>query len=107
MVTQKKTKCIICDHRPAITKGLCSNCTSKVRAEERRKLAGVPKYYLTYRGHVVALYPVGGKLKPSLLRRKPDNLPKAKTFDLNKYIQGFTREQVKSFKTCVLKLANN
>jgi len=101
------TKCNVCEARPARVKGLCYNCSRKIEAEKRHKKAEKPVSFLTYRGHVVGLYRNGGStLLPKLLNRNPDNLPKSKTLDLNTYLKGFTREKVKYFKSCVLKLAS-
>lgn len=100
-------KCIICGQRPAHTDGICANCAAKVEAERRRRKPVEPFRFLTYRGYVVGFYPNGnGTLTPKLLRRNPDNLPKYKTLDLNHYIEGFAREEVKRLKACVLQLAN-
>lgn len=99
--------CAICGKRPATKDGYCHNCNSKLEAEKRRKKPEVPKHYLTYRGHVVGLFPDdNGMLKARLLKRKPENLPKSKTINLNKYCQGYAREQIKAFKRCVLEFAN-
>lgn len=99
--------CAICDRRPANGGAYCSNCTAKLEAERRRKAKPEAQHYLTYRGHVVGLFPNGdGTLSSRLLRRNPDNLPKSKTLNLNNYIDGFTRDQIKAFKRCVLQLAN-
>lgn len=101
------TKCVICERRPAQTpEGYCGNCDSKLEAQNRRKQANEPVKFLTYRGFVVGLYRNGkGMLTPKLLRRSPDNLPKTRTLDLNRYCDGFTRQEVKRFKACVLQLA--
>ena len=101
------TKCVICEKRPARLKGLCVNCSDRFEAERGRKKADRPVKFFTYRGYVVGLYPNGDRtLRAKLLKRNPDNLPKNKTLDLNRYIEGFTREQVKRFKACILQLAN-
>ena len=101
------TKCVICERRPANGMGFCSPCSNKLEAEHKRKDNGKPRFYLTYRGHVVALYPGGnGRLKPQLLRRSPDGLPKRNTVDLNVYCEGYSREVIKRFKACVLQSAN-
>jgi len=99
--------CIICEHRPANGDGFCHNCNSKLESQRKRKNGNQPKHFLTYRGHVVGLFPNGeGMLKARLLNRNPDTLPKGKTLDLNRYCEGFSRAQVKDFKACVLRLAN-
>lgn len=101
------TKCIICETRPAREGGYCANCNSKLQSDEKRKAADRASQFLTYRGHVVGLFPNGnGMLKARLLKRSPDRLPKSRTLDLNHYIEGFTRDQIKRFKSCVLKLAH-
>lgn len=100
------TKCNVCEARPVRVGGLCHNCAHKIEAEKRHNKAEQPVSFFTYRGHVVGLYRNGGStLVPKLMNRNPDNLPKSKTLDLNTYLEGFTRERVKSFKACVLKLA--
>lgn len=99
--------CIVCTHRPAKEKGICAVCSEKIAKEWGRKTAMQPKHFLTYRGHVVGLFPVGGgELRPELLNRKVKNLPKLKTLDLNTYLVGFDRVKIKAFKACVLQLAN-
>lgn len=105
------TKCIICEQRPAKGSGFCSVCGDKINSANNRKAnskaAGKPAHFLTYRGDVVGLFPNGnGTLKPRLLNRNPEHLPKSKTLDLNTYLPGFTREVIKRFKACVLRLAS-
>ena len=100
-------KCIICGWRPAGDNHFCNNCNQKVQSEKQKKNGKQPVKFLTYRGSVVGLYPNGaGRLTPRLLKRSPEHLPKTKTLDLNTYIDGFTREDIKGFKRCVLQLAN-
>jgi len=99
--------CIICEQRPGNGNGFCHNCDSKLESQRKRKNGNQPKHFLTYRGHVVGLFPnSSGMLRARLLKRNPDNLPKRKTIDLNRYCEGFTRAQIKDFKACVLGLAN-
>ena len=100
------THCIICEHRPARTGGICVQCDSKIEHERRPAQSQPPTRYLTYQGYVVGLYPRSdGKLVPRLLKRSPDHLPKRKTLDLNTYLDGFSRDEVKRFKACVLSTA--
>ncbi len=100
------TKCVICERRPANGNGRCATCDSRINAQSNRN-TDQPKHYLTYRGTVVGLYPNGnGTLIARLLNRKPDNLPKKITLDLNHYCEGYTRDKIKAFKRCVLQLAN-
>lgn len=101
-------KCIICDRGPARTeKGYCLNCHNAIEAEKRRlTLQREPVKFISYRGHVVGLYRNGDALVARLLKRDPEKLVKSKTIDLNKYCPGFTREQIKKMKRCVLHLAH-
>lgn len=101
------TRCIICDYRPAQDEqGYCNICASKLKAERQHQGGQQPVNFLTYRGNVVGLFNNGnGKLTPRLLRRNPDNLPGAKTLNLNRYLPGFDRAQIKRFKRCILQLA--
>ena len=100
--------CIICEQRPARTaEGQCRNCASKIEAERKLRAPDKPVKYLTYRGNVVGLFRNGGTaLKARLLKRSPYGLPKRITLDLNTYLPGFDRAQIKAFKACVLKLAS-
>ena len=104
------TKCLICEQRPARTGGLCHNCHTKVDSEtlKRNGKANKPRYYLTYRVHVVGLYPeADGKLHARLEPRKtPGRLPKKMTIDLNGYCEGYDRDTIKRFKRCVLQVAH-
>ena len=100
------TKCVICEHRPAIGNGRCAQCASQI-AKMSRPTTTQPRHFLTYRGHVVGLFPNGGgTLKPQLLARSPKHLPQGKTIDLNRYCEGYTREVIKKFKACILQLVN-
>ncbi len=97
-------KCVICELRPAKTNGRCTHCADKIGKMSNR--TAQPKHFLTYKGSVVGLYPNGGKqLKPRLLKRSAEHLPKTKTIDLNVYCVGYSREVIKRFKACVLQLA--
>ena len=101
------TKCIICGKRPADDSCVCHNCQSKIDSYARASKSPEAKYFLIYRGSVVGLYSDGqGKLKAKLLSRNPDKLPKFRTLNLDGYCQGYSREQIKRFKSCVLSLAH-
>jgi len=100
------TKCVICDQRPSRVNGRCTHCNTQLEAVSTAKAKAQPRNFLTYRGHVVGLFPNGGKtLVARLLSRSDKYLPKRKTVNLNIYCNGFTREKIKSFKACVLRLA--
>ena len=103
-------KCIICGQRPRRVESRCKVCSDQIAAEQRRKKPRVPQHYLVYRGNVVGLFPNGnGRLVGELLRVDPRRLSKRNpevVLRLDGYCKGYTREQVKGFKTCVLKLAH-
>jgi len=63
--------------------------------------------FLTYRGFVVGVYKYpDGRLIGEALLRDPEKLPNGKTLDLNTYLHGFSREQIKKLKAQVLELAS-
>lgn len=100
------SKCPICERRPRQNGPFCPTCDGKIKAERKLRQTPQPVRYLTYRGHVVGLFPNGGDtLRPRLLRRDAEKLPKGKTINLNVYCPGYTREQVKRFKATILTLA--
>ena len=100
--------CVVCDHRPARVAGLCTNCNAKVESERKRKADQEPFRFVTYHGHVVGMFPNGrdGNYIPRLLKREPDKLPKGRTINLDHYCEGFTRDQIKKMKRCILALAS-
>jgi hypothetical protein len=104
----KVKKCVICDERPAFSGSpYCHNCNAQLEADKRRRGNGKPFKFATYRGQTIAFYQIGnGKLRYSLVQRKPESLPKRDTLDLNTYIHGFEREQVKRIKSAILAAAN-
>jgi hypothetical protein len=102
------TKCVICDERPTRNgNGLCSICNDKVNSESKSRQPAKPFRYVTYRGHVVGMYPSGnGALQPRLLGISAKRLPKSITLDLNTYLEGFDRVTIKQLKATVLQLAH-
>ncbi len=98
--------CIICEHRPAKASGICANCQQRIEAEKRKRQAEKPVRFATYRGHVIGFYHNGDNLVPRLLRRSPENLPRTNTINLDTYVDGMTRDQVKKIKSAILQLAN-
>ena len=95
--------CVVCEYRPAKVGAYCSNCNSKIDADKRKRKAEKPVKYAHYRGNVVGFFRNGrGKLVPKLLRRKPESLPKGLTLNLNTYVEGMTREQVKKIKAAII-----
>lgn len=101
-------KCIVCGRKRATREErfICHNCQQKIQAMGKTHRAEPPKYYLTYRGAVIGLFPIGdGNLQSRLLQVSAEHLPKSKTIDLNGWCAGFTRDKIKQFKATVLKLA--
>ncbi len=102
-------KCVICDVRPVKKgKGHCSTCEQRYKLGESRDKQ-TPEKFATYKGYVVGFFRRdNGRLKPRLLKRSPDSLPKRnpeKVIRLDSYCEGFSREQVKSLKSAILRLA--
>ena len=99
--------CVVCDKHHATGNGICHNCNAKLEAGKRRSKADKPVKYATYRGQVIGFFRNGGgKLIPRLVNRNPERLPKSKLINLNTYVEGFTRDQVKRIKSAILQLAN-
>lgn len=97
------SKCIICNVKPASKGYLCYNCQQKIEAERRRRQnKAKPERYLLYRGNVVGLFSNGdNSLSPKLLNCNPKSLPKSKVLNLDTYLPGFTRDQIRRFKKAV------
>lgn len=102
------TKCLICEQRPSHNgNGFCQPCQDRVDKGSKASKPDKPTKYVTYRGHVVGMFPAGkGTLRPQLLSRSPKGLPKSCTLDLNTYLEGFDRETIKRLKATVLQLAH-
>lgn len=101
-------KCIICDKRPINGNGkYCGPCFNKIEADKKSRKAREPERFIVYRDIVCGLYKGSdGNYTPALLRRSVKYLPKTRTIDLNTYIKGYTRQQIKRMKATCLKLAN-
>jgi hypothetical protein len=103
----KRKVCSICFNAPARIHGYCHACHIRLKTMRTESKNPEPVKYLTYRGFVVGLYPIGGgKLKAHPETRNADNLPKAKTLNLNEWCEGFDKNMVKAFKACVLSLCS-
>jgi hypothetical protein len=104
-MTKPKLKCPICDVRPINGNGrYCKVCFDKIQTDKSKAKTELSKF-LTYKGFVVGLVksPFDNKLYPIQLKRDATKLPKAKTINLNIYVDGFSRNQIKEFKKCVLR----
>jgi len=105
MINQRR-KCLICEVRPRFDGSpYCRPCHDGLSKASNRRTAGDPVKFLVYQGSVVGLFPNGKttedgqpQFSPVLLKRDPEKLPKGKTLDLNTYLEGYTRAQIKKLK---------
>jgi len=105
-VKTKVRKCLICGVRPSNGQTYCKHCTDQIEADKRRKQKPKPFRYATYNGTTVEFHPVGkGVFKAQFCDRNPDTLPQSLLINLNKWCEGFTREQVKKLKRQILSFA--
>jgi len=97
--------CPICELRPrAPEQPYCNNCQLQIEADKRSRKALRHGHFLTYKGFVVGLVRNDrGLWTPEALKRSADKLPKGRTIDLNTFLPGYTREEIKRFKVAVLR----
>lgn len=107
------SKCIVCDTRPRKRGAYCGACADKIeretQAQDERKTQA--RYYITYRGIVVGVYPDGeddaGRVYRARLERvEPETVPQSRLIDVNTYLPGYTRDQIAKFKRTCLSLAH-
>jgi hypothetical protein len=92
--------------RPSNGQSYCQYCTAQIEAEKRRKQKPQPFRYVTYQGTTIEFHSVGkGVFKAQYCGRNPDTLPQKLLINLDKWCEGFTREQVKKLKRQVLSFA--
>jgi hypothetical protein len=104
-MNHRRMKCVTCGEKPAVPNlAFCHNCQAKLDAE-RARLKQKPEWYVTYEGYTVAIFRIDGKLTPKLIKRDESKLPKSRTLNLNTYLPGYTREQIKNLKRAVLRMA--
>lgn len=107
--------CLFCERRFRLRPdGERMRCFQCKRAQEARRaqeakdrLCWRKGLYrvLRYRGHLVGLYErPGGEYHPSPLAVAVASVPKGITLNLDTYLDGFTREQVKKMKATVKRL---
>jgi ribosomal protein L44E len=107
MVT--RSKCFICDNRPATVGIYCHNCYGHIQAEIRKshesRRVPNPQRYVTYQDKVIAIFDQGGGMgKYQASNKLPEKLPKAKTINLNVFCPDLNRDEVKRLKRLVLSL---
>jgi len=101
------TKCPICERKPRHQGGYCRTCASKIESERKVRQSPKAEKFVTFRGFVMGLFPNGGgKLRPKLLKRDPEKLPKRRTINLNVFCPGFERWQIRKMKAAILGLAS-
>jgi hypothetical protein len=92
--------------RPSNRQSYCKQCTAQIEAEKRRKQKPRAFRYATYQGTTIEFHAVGkGVFKPQFCGVNPDTLPQKLLINLNKWCEGFTREQVKKLKRQCLSFA--
>jgi hypothetical protein len=102
----KVRKCLICGVRPSNGQSYCQYCTAQIEAEKRRKQEPRAFRYATYDGTTIEFHAVGkGVFKARYCGRNPDTLPQKLLINLDKWCDGFTRDQVKKLKRQVLSFA--
>ena len=101
-----KVKCIMCEVRPASDDGYCQICADKVQAIRKKAKRQQPYRYIVYRDNVIGLYPNNGHYEGRKENRSPEKLPKTTTINLDTYVPGFNRDQVKKMKKAVLQLCS-
>ncbi len=111
----KVNMCLICGYRPR-AKGskYCQQCGGHIESEWNYCKPKEAKYYVRYREYAIAFMP-NGKNDAGDQTYYPtpfygtwnDNLRNVeKWIDLNRYVDGMTREQVKRLKKTVLRVHN-
>lgn len=109
-----RRKCVICGNRPVAKgqqAGYCKVCQDQIDSGRRaRSSQEEVRQYVTYKGVVIALKPshVEGGLqmyKAERIFRAPESLPKSKLVDLNHYVEGLDRKQVKKYKALFARVA--
>ena len=100
-------KCIICGFKPRV-EGLryCTNCDSQIKSEKKRKGGDGFQHaekFAVWHGYGVAFMLNGnGRLTPVAVPASAiPKLAKAKTLNLDTYLDGFSRAQVKKIKAAI------
>lgn len=96
-----KGKCLICDVRPATPgRAYCGKCAGEIaRQTPRKEPVRQPYFWITWRGLGVQLVAIDNR---AAMASACIRWPKTKVLDLNTYVPGYTREQVKKFKRILL-----
>lgn len=105
-MTNGKRKCLICETKPRFDGSpYCRECHAGMAKASTKRAATEPVKFLVYQGSVVGLFPNGKttedgqqQFSPVLLKRDPEKLPKGKTLQLDQYLEGYTRQQIKKLK---------
>ena len=99
-------KCLICGVRPSNGQSYCKQCAAQIEAEKRRKQQPRVFRYVTYQGTTFEFRAgKNGTFIPHYTGHNPDTLPQKLLINLDKYVPGFTRDQVKKLKRLCLSFA--
>ena len=127
---EHRSKCFVCETRPRQNDSrFCSPCSDRIAADIRSKQKPQADKYLHYRGHWIGLFangtdedgiatfkakylcyaplPAPEEMNAYLrhgIRPKSPKFRLAKTLNLDKWIEGFTRQQIKLLKAGVKRL---
>lgn len=116
-MTMQRPKCVCCDLRPRKEGSrYCQTCETKIAAEGKVEREPLPEYYLHYRGVVVGFFRnARGRLSPRRLYREVvrkdaegkliPTVPASKLINLDEYVPGYDRGQIKRFKAVIAELA--
>ena len=74
---------------------------------DRRKAKNKAFRFVHYKGNVVGMFPNDkeGTYKPQYVGTSLSGIPQYKLIDLDKYVPGFDRKQIRKLKACVISLA--
>ncbi len=105
-----KGKCLICDERPAQIGCYCKPCKQQsakgIRMAREAKVLAKPQLYATWRGMAIGFVfnPDTETFRAQRCNRNIDRLPKKILINLDAYVKGYTREQVKKIKAAIVTL---
>ena len=110
-------RCAICNRRPP-AKGemycrVCQGEMDQAERERRQRCEGWKKAwkFLHWKGVLVGIFPNGNGpdgqavYQPRRVFKSLDQVPKDKVIDLDTYIPGFTRQQIRGMKATLKQLA--
>lgn len=101
-------KCLMCSKTRAKGSMFCRYHSKLV--EPPKKLPSIYTQafkFAKYQGNIVAFLPQeDGSFRPSYVGMNASKVPKSKLIDLDTYCPGYTRQQVKKIKNCILAMTS-